>query len=254
MRIRLLPSAFESPSGYQFLTTLLVNESIAIDAGSLGFSATLAEQRAIRHVFISHSHIDHVASLPLFLENAYTCDDACPTIHASQPVLTTLQEDLFNDRIWPDFIGLSRTCPPFLQRGTLRPREPIDVDGVRITPIPVDHPVPTFGFLVEEAAKAVVILTDTGPTREIWDRARSLKGLEAVFLDASFPNAMTGLAELSQHLTPSLFAEEIRKVEREVRFVAVHIKAGFHAQVVKELEALAHPGIEIGVPGREYRF
>lgn len=254
MRIRLLPSAFESPSGHQFLTTFVINDSVAIDAGSLGFSATLAEQRRIQHVFISHSHIDHVASLPLFLENVYTLDDRCPTIHASEATLTTLQQDLFNDRIWPDFIGLSKVCSPFVGLRKLREAETVDVEGVSITPISVDHPVPTFGFLVEESGRAVVIVTDTGPTRAIWDRAEGLADLKAVFLDASFPDSMAQLADRSQHLTPSMFAEEMMKVEPSVRFLAVHIKAFYRKLVVQELEALGESRLEIAVPGTEYRF
>lgn len=254
MRIRLLPSALDSPSGHQFLTTFLVNDAIAIDAGSLGFFAPLARQRKIRHVFVSHSHIDHVASLPLFLENVYVLDDACPTIHASGPTLKTLQQDLFNDRIWPDFIGLSRVCPPFLRLEELREGEAVDIEGVRVTPVSVDHPVPTFGFFLEEGGAAIVIVTDTGPTRDIWDRAQSLAGLKGVFLDASFPDSMTELANISQHLTPSLFAEEMTKLRPGVRFLAVHIKPVFRAQVIEELGVLKRPEIEIATPGKEYRF
>ncbi len=254
MRIRLLPSAFESPSGYQFLTTFLINDAIAIDAGSLGFAATLAEQRRIRHVFVSHSHIDHVASLPLFLENVYTLDDACPTIHAGAATLSAMRQDLFNDRIWPDFVGLSRVCSPFVDLKELREGVTVSVEGVSVTPVAVDHPVPTFGFLVEEAGSAVAIVTDTGPTRAIWERAEGLAGLKAVFLDASFPDSMAGLANISLHLTPCLFAAEMTKLRPKVRFLAVHIKAAFRDQVVRELKALGDSRLEIGVPGKEYRF
>ena len=254
MRIRLLPSAFESLSGHQFLTTFLINDTIAIDAGSLGFSATLAEQRRIRHVFLSHSHIDHVASLPLFLENVYTLDDACPKIHAGPATLTALRQDLFNDRTWPDFVGLSLVCSPFVVLQELLEGVTVDVESVSITPVSVDHPVPTFGFLVEEGDRAVVIVTDTGPTRAIWDRVASLDGLEAVFLDASFPDSMAGLASVSRHLTPALFAAEMAKVRPDVRFLAVHIKAAFRKQVVRELKALGDSRLEIAVPGKEYRF
>ena len=252
MRIRILPSGNGARSDHQFLTTFLVNDSIAIDAGSLGFSASLAEQRRIRHVFISHSHIDHVASLPLFLENVYTADDRCPTIHAAESTLDTLQQDLFNGRVWPDFVGLSRVCPPFVELKALREAQTVRIGEIDITPISVDHPVPTFGFLLEEAGRAAVIVTDTGPTQAIWKRA-GLADLRVVFLDASFPESMAELAELSQHLTPRRFHDEMAKFDSSARCVAVHIKAAFHDEVVKELEALDDSRLEIGVPGDEYR-
>lgn len=255
MRIRLLPSACsESASSHQLLTSILVNDTVAIDAGSLGFFATLAEQRKVRHLFISHSHIDHIASLPIFLENVYTPDDESVTVWGSDTVLETLQRDLFNDRIWPDFIRLSRECPPFLRLERLEEGKTVEIDGVRLTPVSVDHVVPTFGFLVEEPGAAVVIVSDTGPTQGIWDRANRLPNLQAVFLDASFQDSYSGLAQVSEHLTPSLFAAETAKLQQDARFFAIHIKATQYSQVVKELSSLGLPRLEVAAPGKEYRF
>ena len=112
----------------------------------------------------------------------------------------------------------------------------------------------TFGFLVEEGKTAVIIASDTGPTREIWEKARSLPGLRAVFLDASFPNSPEQLAEISKHLTPSLFAAEVKKIDGDVLLFAVHIKAFCRQQVVQELESLEIPGLEIASPGTDYQF
>src|SRR5436305_2452164 len=116
VEIRLLPSAAFAGAGrdQQFLTSYLINDTLALDAGGLGFAVPLDEQRRVRHVLITHTHLDHIASLPIFLENVYGRAAEPVTVHGSQEVLDCLQHDFFNDRVWPDFVNLSRANPPFL--------------------------------------------------------------------------------------------------------------------------------------------
>src|SRR5206468_12905432 len=135
---------------------------------------------------------------------------------------------------------------PFLKMAELKPEEPVELEGLRITPIPVDHVVPTFSFLVEDEHAAVLIVGDTGPTEAIWQYANRTPNLKAVFLEATFAASLAWLAEVSKHLTPSLFAREISKLKRKTGVVATHIKARYREQVIRELEALRLPGLEIG--------
>jgi len=236
-----------------FLTTYLINDTLAVDAGSLGLLADLGRQQRVRHVLISHSHIDHIASLPIFLENVV--GEVPPvTIHATAPVLECLQKDIFNDRVWPDFIALRRDGEPFVKLATIHPGKTFALDGVRITAVAVNHVVPTCGFIVDDGTAAAVIAGDTGPTEEIWERAGGLPHLKAVFLEATFPDAMSGLAEIAKHLTPATFAAEVRKLKKQVTIIAVHLKARVYGQIVKELEALRLPGLEIAQYGRPYVF
>ena len=107
MKVVLLPSAVGGDARNQYLTSYVINDSIAIDAGSLGFHRTPEEQARVRHVLISHSHIDHMASLPLFVENVYQIHADTVTIHGNEAVLDCLRRDVFNDRLWPDMISLA---------------------------------------------------------------------------------------------------------------------------------------------------
>jgi ribonuclease BN (tRNA processing enzyme) len=255
VKITLLPSALgeDDDNSLQYLTSFLIGDALAIDAGSLGFFRTPREQARIKHVLLSHSHIDHIASLPLFLENAYG-EPSVVTVHGSEWVLNCLQSDLFNDRVWPDFIRLSRKDAALLKTAVLTPLVPVQLDGLTITPVPVDHLVPTVGFLVEDATTAVAISSDTGPTEEIWRRANALPNLRAVFLEVAFPNAMAGLAAQAKHHTPRSFGEEMRKLRLPVPVFAYHIKARFREQVVKELHELGLPNLMIAQAERPYLF
>lgn len=254
MKIKLVPSAIGSDSHHQFMTSYLINDVVAIDAGGVGFFGLPQSQARIQHVFISHTHIDHIASLPIFVENAYEGKSDCVTVHGNAEVLDCLQRDIFNGRVWPDFIALSRTQTPFLKLSCLDERKPVTVAGLTITPISVDHVVSTFGFIIDDGQVAVAIPSDTGPTEEFWHVVNQTPNVRAVFLEAAFPNSMLWLARISKHLTPSQFGEEMRKVHADIPFIAIHIKVRYHAEVVAELVALNNPNVWVGDSGRDYYF
>jgi ribonuclease BN (tRNA processing enzyme) len=232
----------------------VINDTLAVDAGSLGLFGTPREQARIRHILISHSHIDHIASLPVFLENAYEESSESVTVHGSAEVLRCLQQDLFNNRLWPDFPHLPNVAAPFLKLAPLEPGRTIELEGLRITPVALDHVVPTLGFLIADRDAAVAIISDTGPTDEVWRLANATPELKAIFLEVTFPNCLNDLAAASKHLTPALFLAEVSKLKRPASLIAVHIKPRFQEEVVAELQALGIPNFWIGQPGKTYRF
>jgi ribonuclease BN (tRNA processing enzyme) len=254
MKLTLLPSSFGGGEPQQFLSTCLINETVALDAGCLGLYRSAREQARIRHVLLSHSHIDHLASLPIFVENVFEGNGGPVTIHASAAVLDCLQRDVFNGRLWPDFIALSRCDHPLLKLSRFEAGQTVELDGLRITAVALDHLVPTVGFLIADERSAVAFVSDTGPTDEIWRRANAEPNLKAVFLEAVFPNAMSWLADASKHLTPAAFAREVGKLSRPVPVLAVHIKSRFREQVVAELRALNLPNVEVARFDVPYEF
>lgn len=256
MKITLLPSACSAHgvSPYQYATTYLVNDHIAIDAGSLGFYGSPEEQASVRHVFLSHSHIDHLASLPIFLENVAGLSDGPVTLYASTEVERCLRSDVFNGRIWPNFLELTHAGRPFAVLRPISNGVSVEADGVRITPVAVNHTVPTLGFILEDARGAVVISSDTGPTDAIWTRAAQTPNLKGVFLELTFPNELQALADLTRHLTPAGFVGEIQKVPAAVAFYAVHLKARHRDQVERELLAHRLGNVAIAQFGTAYQF
>lgn len=256
MKVHIVPSSVGESSRHQILATYLINDTVAIDAGVLGLLSPLADQRRVRHVFLSHSHLDHLATLPIFIDNVYESGPECPSVWGSPQVLETLQRDFFNDRLWPDMIRLSGEESPFLRLETLTAEQPVEVEGLRITPIELKHVVPAFGFLVEELATKVAVLfvSDTGPTERIWEVADQTPGLKGIFLEASFPNSMQWLADKSAHLTPKLFRDELAKLKRPVPVYVIHVKLAFETQVLDELRALQLPNVVIAEPGTTLQF
>jgi ribonuclease BN (tRNA processing enzyme) len=255
VKITLIPSAVAG-SGVdpQYLSSSVINDTIALDAGCLGFYRSPTDQARVRHVLLSHSHLDHLASLPIFLENVYDAGSKGVTIHASSAVLESCQSDLFNERIWPDFIALSQAGMPFLQLSPFEPGQTIHLEGLRITAVSLNHVVPTVGYLVADEHSTIAFISDTAQTEEIWQRVNAAANLKAVFLEATFPNSMAWLADVAKHLTPATLALEVQKLTRPTRIIVVHVKARYRAQVVAELQALNLPDLEIGRFGTAYTF
>lgn len=260
MRVFLVPTSTSGDRRLQYVSSYILNESVAIDAGCLGFWKTPDDQARITDLFLTHTHIDHVASLPIFVENVYRKKAEGVTVYGSRAVLDALRTHIFNDVIWPDFIELSRTEAPFLRLRELHSGQAVHVAGLRLTPFDVNHVVPTQGFIIEDDASTVVMTSDTGPADSYWKLISGYDNLKAVFLEATFPNALSELAAVSKHLTPEQVAQELHKLDRAgcsaepVRIIAVHLKAQFHREVADELDALNIPELEVGVPGREYVF
>lgn len=254
MKITILESTVGPGRTQHILASYLINDSVAIDGGCIGFASPLDIQKKIEHVFLSHSHMDHIASVPIFIDNVYVHGPGCPAIYANAATIQTLQTDIFNDRIWPDMIRLSGEESPFLRLEELTTETPVDVPGLRVIPVEVDHVVPTMAFLVDDGETAIAIVSDTSPTHRVWEVINQQPRLKAVFLECSFPNNMAWLADKAKHLCPKLFGDELKKLRHDVPIVAIHIKTAFEAAIVSELQALGLPNLEIGVPGRTYEW
>jgi ribonuclease BN (tRNA processing enzyme) len=254
VRVTLVPSVVGCDDPAQLLTSVLLNDTVAIDAGCLGLWRSPREQARVKHVFLTHSHLDHLASLPIFLLNTVHGPDDVVTVWGGPAVLECLRRDLFNDRLWPDFVRISAQGRPYLRLQQLEAGVAVAVDGLRLTPVEVNHAVPTFGYLVEDDRAAVVFTSDTGPTQAIWELANRAPNLKAVFLEASNPNRLAWLANLARHLTPALFAEEVRKLRRPVPVYAVHLSPGDRDEIIRELAELKLPNVQVGRFGTPYQF
>lgn len=235
-------------------TCLLINDTIAIDAGSLAQMLPIERQLAVRAVVLTHAHADHTRSLPFFVENVHAAGGAAIDLHASQPTLDSLGRHLFNGDCWPDFTGIPDLRSPAVRFRPLAVGEPLEIEGVRLTPVPVNHSAGALGLLIEQAGKAVLWSSDTGPTEELWRLANTTRDLQAVWIETSFPNADQELANLSRHLTPATLRREIDKLERQVPLFVHHLKPGRVEAILGELERLAVRGLEPLRQGEIYTF
>src|SRR5262245_59686955 len=214
MKVFLIPSTAGEVGPFQYLSSYLVNDTVAIDAGSLGFYRSAHDQARVRHVFLTHAHIDHTASLAIFLENVFQLiTPDCVVAHGLPETLDAIQKDLFNNRAWPDFVQLSAMYNPgFLTLAPLQPHQLVVAEGLRFTAVPVHHVIPTVGYRIDGPDGSIVLATDTGPTDAIWELARNTPNLKAVLLEATFPDSLAWLAKVSGHFCTGTFFQELDKL------------------------------------------
>jgi ribonuclease BN (tRNA processing enzyme) len=256
LQVQLLPTSLGDQSQTQSLTTFLINDTIAIDAGSLGFSLSGEQLARVGHVIITHSHLDHVASLPIAIAEVFPRLKRPMRIYATADVLKAVQEHLLNGVIWPDFsrIKMLNSERMALEFIPIQHHKTFEIDGVKITPVPVHHEVPTIGIVAEAADATVAFTSDTSATDDIWAVASQRGTLRAIFVDCSFPDEMEELARQSGHLTPKMVAAEAAKLSRPARIICVHIKPDTRERVLAQL--VSHRGEQIGPVeiGKTYVF
>jgi cAMP phosphodiesterase len=253
MKIQMLPSA-AGGGLHQFLTTFLVNDRVAIDAGCLGFHGDPKDQVRVRHVFLTHSHADHVCSLPLFVNHVTDCGAPPVTLYGSAPTLESVRNDIFNGRTWPTLDRFSCDGVPLVRLEVLTAGRSVTVDGLSVTAVPVDHVIGTLGYIVDDSRSAVAISSDSRATEEIWREASRLPHLKAAFIGVAFPNARSELAEIAGHMTPAAFEREVAKLPPHVRIVAIHMKPIYHQQIEDELRGMGLRNVVAGVAGHDYVF
>lgn len=256
LKVRLLPSSTAADAQRQFLTTFLVDESVAIDAGSLAFALTNEEMLRIRHILITHAHADHTASLPIFISEVFPALTAPVTVHATPHVIAVLHRSVFNGEMWPDFteIPLFNGGRPGLEFCPLEPGTAVLIGNLQVTAIQVNHLVPTVGFVVEGPEAAFVVTSDTYVTDEIWETTNRLKRIKTVFVDVSYPNEMEDLAAASKHFTPQSLAADLKKLARDIPVSVVHIKPAFREAVLRQLAELRDPRISAVEIGHTYEW
>ena len=236
------------------LSSYVVDGILAIDAGSLGWFADLDRQRAIRHIFLTHAHLDHVCGLPTFLENVYETHADAPQLLAIESTMVSLQNHLFNNVLMPDFVALSKVIHPFLQCRTIEVGIPNEIGPHIVTAFYVEHVIPTVGYLIDDGRSAVAILTDTAPVSHVIDNLLKHPRLKAIFLEASFPSEFIALAEVSQHHTVGQFLAERRRIPESVPLYAIHVKPRFYDRIAAEIVASGLSNACIAESGRVYEF
>ena len=239
MRLRVLGCSGGIGGRHLRTTSFLIDGDVLIDAGTGVGDLTLAELSQIDHIFITHSHLDHVTSIPFLVDTVGGMRSRPLVVHATRPTIEIMRNHLFNWSIWPDFAEIPSPEAPFMRYEEIELGRPVTLSGRRFTPIPALHTVPAVGYHLDSGASSLVFTGDTGPNDALWHVVNRIANLKFLIIETAFSNKERQLAEMSRHLCPAMLAEELAKLERNAEIYITHLKPGEIEPTMREIEECA---------------
>ncbi|HZW86046.1 MAG TPA: 3',5'-cyclic-nucleotide phosphodiesterase [Gallionella sp.] len=223
-------------------TSFLLDHDVLIDAGTGVNELSLTELSMIDHVFVTHSHLDHIASIPLMVDSSGFMRDHPITVYASEQTIAILRQHIFNWKIWPDFSEIPSADNPYMRYQVIELGETITLNGRKITSVPANHVVPAVGYHLDSGEASLVFSGDTTTNDALWKVVNKIKNLRYLIIETAFSNSERELAILSKHLCPSLLAAELAKLKLETAVFVTHLKPGEMEITMREIENCL-PGI-----------
>ncbi len=239
MRLRVLGCSGGIGGRHLRTTSFLLDSDILIDAGTGVGDLSLAELSLIDHIFITHSHLDHVTSIPFLVDTVGAMRAKPLIVHATRATTEILKNHLFNWAIWPDFTEIPTPEAPFLRYEEIELGKPMSLSGREITPLPARHTVPAVGYQLDSGTASLVFTGDTGPNDALWRTVNRIRNLKYLIIETAFSNKERQLAEVSRHLCPQTLAEELAKLERNAEIYVTHLKPGEIELTMEEIEECA---------------
>lgn len=239
MKLHVLGCAGGIGGQQRFTTCLRLDEDILLDAGTGVSSLDVDQLAAIDHVFLTHSHLDHVAGLALLVDSVVGKRSTPVTVHASGEVIAALQKYLFNWVLWPDFSVIPSAQAPILRWAPFVPGEAIRLGTRTITSHPVNHMPGAVAYRVQNDRNGFLFSGDMSSTPELWRALLKQQKLSKVVVDCSFPNAEAELAAKSMHFCPQALLDDIAAMPHSVEFLIYHLKPGQEDLIMDELKAAA---------------
>ncbi len=237
MKVRVLGCSGGIGGHHLRTTAMLVDHDVLVDAGTGVADLSLAELAAIDHVFITHSHLDHIASLPLMVDSVADLRDKPLTVYSEQATLESIRNHVFNWEIWPDFAEIPSRATPALQYRAITVGETVRLGDRSITALPAEHTVPAVGYRLDSADGSLVFTGDTTVNDEFWPVVNQIAKLRYLLIETAFSNREIRLAEISKHLCPSMLAGELAKLRVRPEIYISHLKPGQIELTMGEIEA-----------------
>ena len=217
-------------------TSFLLDHDILIDAGTGVGELSLAELSMIDHVFVTHSHLDHITSVPFMVDSVGFMRDRPLIIYALEETLGILKQHIFNWKIWPDFSEIPNAQHPFMRYQPIKLGEVVTLTGRHITAIPANHVVPAVGYHLDSGEASLVFSGDTTSNDALWEVVNQIDNLRYLIMETAFSNDEKQLAVLSKHLCPSLLVEELQKLQGSPEIYITHLKPGEVELTMNQIE------------------
>jgi len=249
MRIRVLGCSGGIGAGAR-TSAMLIDNDVLIDAGTGIGDLDLKDLDYIRHVFLTHAHLDHIAGLPMLADRVFDENFETPlTVYAREETLRAVQDHLFNDVIWPDFAKLPSAHNPMLRYQVCSPGDTVTIDHRDFYAVDVMHSVPSLGFTVQNSGGAFAVSGDTKTNETLWPVLNACDDLRVLVIEVSFPDEMQNLAADSGHYTPKTLTDDLQRLRHDPDIWLTGMKPGEEDKIYKQVKHAA-PGKNIKMLSR----
>ncbi len=239
MRIRVLGCSGGIGAGSR-TSALLVDDDVLIDAGTGIGDLQLDEIASIRHVFLTHAHLDHIAGLPMLVDSVFAEDFDKPlTVYAREETLRAIQDHLFNDVIWPNFAKLPSAERPMLRYQVCSPGDTVTIEHRNFYAVDVMHTVPTLGYTVQNSGGVFAVSGDTKTNETLWPVLNACNDLRVLVIEVSFPDEMEQLANDAGHYCPSTLAKDLERLQHEPEIWLTGMKPGEEDRILEQVLSAA---------------
>jgi ribonuclease BN (tRNA processing enzyme) len=216
-------------------TSFLVDDDILIDAGTGVGDLSITQLAKIDHIFITHSHLDHIAYIPLLLDAVMETRIKPVMIYATVETLQSLIKHLFNWHIWPDFSQIPSAHQPVMQYQTIEQGEVVTLGGRQITALPANHVVPAVGYQINSGQASWVFTGDTTSCPEFWSVVNQIGNLKYLIIETSYPNAESALAMQAKHLCPTQTVQDLSQLKEGAEVYITHLKPMGGEEIMREI-------------------
>ncbi len=216
-------------------TSILVDHDILIDAGTGVGELGITELATIDHVFVTHSHLDHIAFLPFILDAVGDLRTNPLTMYATQATQDIIRTHIFNWSIWPDFSQIPDSNNPYLRFQTIQLGETVQLGERRITALPATHTVPAVGYRLDSGRASLAFTGDTTTSDDFWQELNKISNLRYLIIETAFSESERPLALVSKHLCPTMLATELQKMRGDPEVFITHLKPGRSEITMREV-------------------
>jgi ribonuclease BN (tRNA processing enzyme) len=218
-------------------TSFLLDDHILLDCGTGVSNLSLQEMKQITSIYFTHSHLDHIAGLPLLVDSIFeTLLNKPLQVYGSEATITALQTHIFNNVIWPDFSLIPDQENAVLSFNVLQPGQIYKEQGCQLEIIPVNHVVPTVGYRFECAGGSLAFSADTTTNDSFWQRLNEHDGLDYLLVECAFSNKDAQLCRLARHYCPDMLADDLKKLKHRPQVYISHLKPGLEEVIMKECD------------------
>jgi ribonuclease BN (tRNA processing enzyme) len=218
-------------------TSFLVDEDLLIDAGTGVGDLSLDQMARLRHIFLTHSHLDHIAALPLLADTLFGRLARPLQVYAQPSTLEVLRSDVFNWRVWPDFTRLPQEGEGILQFNEMPVGGTLEVAGRQIESIEVNHTVPAVAYRVSAGGAAFCFSGDTTTNETLWEALNAHSHLDLLMVECAFGDEDLELSRVSKHYCPQLLAADLAKLRHRPQVHLSHFKPGDEKAILEQCRA-----------------